>query len=249
MDHRDALITEVNNKLLVVTADNSAGIGQRPNDIVEADPDLVGALTARVALLESVSLGAWPQAVSCTLSFPFATEMGQAVVAGVKGEMSRFNLAETKITGSSESNFPATVTAVGITVISWVEKSHLLLNKLQENDSIFIIGRPYVGQEVVANLSRLPDNQTLKKLTALAGLHEVIPCGSQGIRAELQRLTENNGWSITEQHHCSIDLTKSAGPASCLIAIGELDYQTLSSRLSEPVNYVGYLRRKNEKNI
>ncbi|QOR34734.1 hypothetical protein IMX26_14870 [Clostridium sp. 'deep sea'] len=245
MKYRDALVTESSSKTLIITADNSVSIGNKEHDYIKVDPKLVGALTARVALLEAVCLNAQPIAVSCTLSFPFDSADAQNIMTGIKSEMLNYSLTEQQLTGSCESNFPATVTAIGITVISEL-LNEPLINKTKLNDKIFVIGKPLVGPEVVQHKSLLPTVNTIKKLQSLKNIHEIIPCGSGGVNSELKQATLNNDCHI-ELVNTELDLNKSAGPATCLIVVGDIELQHLQSAINNKITLIGYVRSKNEK--
>ena len=240
MKYRDALVTKIGNKNIVITTDNSVSIGKQKHDLVNVDPELVGQLTARVALLEAISLNAKPLAVSCTLSFPFTNNIAQQILLGIKKEMSNYNLTKAQLTGSCESNFPATVTAIGVTVVSEL-RQNALMSKIQPNDRVFVIGMPLVGPEVVENLRVLPTANSVKSLLALDYVHEIIPCGSGGVNSELKQVTLNTGYRI-ELTDTRLNLHKSAGPASCLLVIGNINLHQINQVVKNQVSLIGYIK-------
>lgn len=244
-NQRDALITTCGGQRIVITADNSAGIGHAKLDQVQVDPYLVGLLTARVALLEAIALGADPVAISSTLSFDHQSSDGQRIHKGILAAAATIGLGPEQITGSSETNFPAEITCLGVTAVSAVAREQLLLGRVKPGDACWLLGRPRVGAEVVAAHGGLPTLPLVKSLTSWPLVQEIMPVGSQGIRWELTQLAGRSSlrWQA-EPMGGSFPWRKSAGPATCVIVCGQLDPEQLAAHTGQPVILLGHFVEK-----
>jgi hypothetical protein len=57
---RDILVFQQNESCLTIAADTLGAIGEKPADLFRASPELCGRMTARVCLMETLSVGAHP---------------------------------------------------------------------------------------------------------------------------------------------------------------------------------------------
>jgi hypothetical protein len=78
-----------------------------------------------------------------------------------------------------------------------------------------IVGRPLVGNEVIEHEDRVAPLSIFQEVSKLRDVM-VWPVGSKGILYELNQMFENVGFS-KEKVVTEVDITKSAGPASCYI--------------------------------
>lgn len=240
--HRDACIKSCGNRLLVITSDNAATIGQAPRDKLVVDPYVVGYLTARVAAMEAVALGANPVVVSSTLSFNYRTNQGQRLTQGVLALMKDLGLSPHDLTGSCETNFPADVTCVGITVASLAEPEGLLLHQAQAGDCCYLLGMPKVGLDVLQTYSSLIKPATVQKLTGWHEVHEVLPIGSHGIQHELREVANAYQLGFCPYLPSDFGWSQSAGPATCLLVIGKSGLEARLQTLGEQVTLLGHLQ-------
>lgn len=101
------------------------------------------------------------------------------------------------------------------------------------NDSVLLlVGMPKVGAEL--SVEGDPDIVTMediKILTDVFHASEIVPVGSHGIAYECQLLAENNGMTLSLKNNDLVNLYKSAGPVTCVIAA-----VSLSSFQSVPVD-------------
>jgi hypothetical protein len=237
--HRDACLRRCGDRWLALASDNSAGIGWAAEDALPADPYLVGRLTARVAALEVLSLGATPFLSSSTLSFDYESDHGRSLTQGIVDLLAEVSLTQNDLTGSCETNFPARLTCLGVTVLGWAECGRLLLNRVQPGDECYLLGQPLLGPAVLAGWRTLLDLPTVQQLVSWRELHELLPVGSRGIRRELDGLATayDLGWSPGPTP--AADWSASAGPATCLLAIGEGGLGQRLGSLDQPVSYLG----------
>ncbi len=122
---RDLLLLRVTrDRLLAVSCDAAGGIGSKPHDKVRANPRLLGKMTARVALMELLAIGANPIALAGTLSVePKPT--GDQVIKGMLAEVRYARLRNVQILASSEKNVKVSQTGIGVTAIGFVSTSNL----------------------------------------------------------------------------------------------------------------------------
>jgi hypothetical protein len=219
-------------KCMVMACDSSGAIGEKELDLVKASPYLVGRLTARVALLEVISVGARPQMLSATISNePFPT--GEQVLKGVRDELHFMQLDHVlkHITISTEKNFETKQTAIGITVIGVCKPIDLKISSSENQDSVYLLGLPKVGNEIQGfDDQEIVNGQQVMQLLENSSVHDILPIGSKGISKELELMCANSALEFVLDPRIAIDIEKSAGPSTCLIVtiakdaeLGEFD--------------------------
>lgn len=241
VQHRDAYLGWAGRQRLIIATDNAANIGPAAADQLAVDPYLVGYLTARVAALEAVTLGATALAVSSTLSYDYQNQYGQQITAGVLAVLAELGLPTTALTGSCETNFPAEVTCLGVTVIALAEPETLLLNQVKAGDGCYLVGTPRVGVAVLQAYRQLPSMQQVQELASWPETSEVIPVGSRGVAHELEQLARVYGRQFRPCLPHDWGWQQSAGPATCLLAIGAPGLEGRLRAGAEPIMLLGYL--------
>lgn len=215
---RDVEVVTINEKQhMVMACDSCGGVGEKEFDIVKVSPYVVGRFTARVALMEVVSVGASPQMVSVTISNELSPT-GEGIISGINDELKFMNIGKLPMTISTEKNFETKQTGIGITVIGLCEKSDLRIASSRANDLIYCAGLPKVGNEI--NGVDDPDVAKIvhiKKLLSKEGIHDIIPIGSKGILKEIEIMAKNIDCEFVCEPNIRIDINKSAGPSTCLI--------------------------------
>jgi len=207
-------------RLLAFSCDAAGGIGSKPHDRVRAEPRLVGKLTARVALMELLAVGADPIAV--VGAFPVEPEpTGNRLLEGVREEVREAGLGKLRILCSSEKNVRVNQTGVGVTAIGLLSASRLKVGRCRVGDEVVAVGRPYVGQEVVRAEEHgwVAETVDVIKLRRSRLVHELIPVGSRGIFYEAGVVAGDSGLLFNALASAGIDLEKSAGPATVLLAV------------------------------
>lgn len=215
---RDADVTILNDKQYIVTACDSCGaIGSKEYDVVKVPPYFVGRLTARVALVEVISLGAVPITISAAISNePFPT--GEEILLGINNELRCMCLTELPMVISTEKNVETKQTAVGITVVGICEKKNLRVALTKPGDLLYCLGIPKVGNEIkgVDDPDIIQGNH-VQELLEIKGIHDIVPIGSKGIFKEAEILASTVNCKFIFEPEKEIDINKSAGPATCLI--------------------------------
>ncbi|QZY54792.1 AIR synthase related protein [Crassaminicella profunda] len=238
--YRDAEIIELNKEeVLVVACDSCGGIGLKRGDFLKAPPFMVGKYTARVSLMEVLSLGA--KAISFTANIcsePNPT--GKEILRGIKSELKECAL-DIPITISTEKNMTTSMTALGTTVIGICKKTEILINQSNPQDFVYAVGIPKVGEEVEKDTGEIANAATLLKLLKIKNIKEIIPVGSLGIKGEINKFLKGKKLNMEYTKKISLNLEKTAGPGTVLLVMseGELKYD-----LNIPKNFIGQLIKK-----
>lgn len=244
---RDLLLLRVSrDRLLTVSCDAAGGIGSKPHDKVRAHPRLLGKMTARVALMELLAIGASPIAITGTLSVePKPT--GDQVVKGMLAEVRYARLRNVQILASSEKNVKVGQTGIGVTAIGFVSTSNLKMGLCRSGDEVVAVGEPHVGQEVLRGEAsrKIADTLDIIKIREKSFVHEIIPVGSRGILKEARTLAKDSDLSIRLLKSQRVDLKKSAGPATVLVcALRAGSFRKVEALLHKPTRVIGYLCKR-----
>lgn len=240
---RDLLILQVGGPLLVIGCDSCGGVGPKERDVVRVPSYIVGRFTSRVALMEVMASGASPVCLVDTLCCE-PDPAGAEVLRGIEDELAAAGLAgRVEVTGSSEKNIPVVQTGVGVTVIGVAAGGGLRLGTSERGDEVVCAGASKVGSEISLDDREIADIPALSRLMGAREAHEVVPAGSRGILHEARELAASSGLSFVAVEPPPVDLLKSAGPATCLVATVEPGAsKRLADALNKPVFHVGWLR-------
>ncbi|CEP66322.1 PurM, N-terminal-like [Moorella glycerini] len=242
--YRDLTILDLDEqRSLVIACDSAGAIGPKEADVVRVPGYILGRFTARVALMEVLAIGAWPVCIVNTLCVE-PEPAGAAIREGVADEIRELGIdPEKALTGSSEKNVPTSQSGIGVTVIGLAVKTSLLMGRLAACDALALFGRPKVGAEVFLEDQEIVDLKTVRLLLAQPEVREIVPVGSRGILAEAQDLAALYGLQINwRQNLPELDLHKSAGPATCILAAGDqAALETAGHRAGKPFCLLGTL--------
>lgn len=221
---RDVLTIPFNNEeSVIVASDNSGAIGLKSMDAVHASYETVAYYCFRVAVMECMSAGGEPFAV--TVQNFCGEDAWLSLLNGIHNGVKELGLEGIQITGSTESNFNLLQSAVGVTVLG-KKKNISLDNRLyfSEQTKLAVIGTPLIGDEVVEREAEVAPLSVFKQLCSMEDVI-ILPVGSKGILSELNNIFTNrkfDGISIKT----SVDIYKSSGPSTCFIIafpIGKID--------------------------
>jgi hypothetical protein len=241
---RDLSLFKLDRKrILVVSCDSAGGIGPKPFDNVKVSGSVVGKFTARVALMEVLSVGALPFCITVALSVePQPT--GAQILNGIRSELRHASLALPITLQSSEKNFAVKQTGLGITVLSIASPRSLRMNRCERGDAVVAIGTPQVGEEVVSGERNksVSDTMDVRRLLKIPFVHEILPVGSQGILHEAQILAKESGLKLSLRSELNLDILKSAGPATVtLCTIPSSRSELLRRIIGKHVSAIGTL--------
>jgi hypothetical protein len=205
--------------LLAVTCDAAGGIGSKPHDKVRADPRLVGKMTARVALMELLAVGADPIAITGTFAVEPEPTANRAI-DGIRDELRSARLSNIRLLYSSEKNIRVDQTGIGITAFGVVSEPALKIGRCKQGDEVVAVGEPCVGTEVIrAEKNRMvADTLDVIRLRKNPSVHELIPVGSRGILYEARVMARESRLRFVPLKFQQLNLKKSAGPATVLLA-------------------------------
>lgn len=238
---RDLLIYNTSDgAALIVSCDSAGAIGPKGRDVIAASGYVLGRYITRVALMELIACGAEPILVVDALCVE-RDPTGNEIIKGVRDEAALAGLdPEMAVTGSTEENISTCQTGIGITAIGVAERSELRLGKASIGDVLVCIGVPKVGNEVTLDDPEIVDLRAVRALANIEWVHEIVPVGSRGIRAEAWDLAETSGLGTRVEPSVHLDLDKSAGPATCVVAACDgARWQELSAITGKPVFLVG----------
>lgn len=238
--YRDLIIIYERDIAYVISCDSLGAIGNKEHDQLKVSEDVVGKTTIKVALAEALCLGAMPLVMADTLSVEM-DPTGKKIIDAIEDELAENNLSHVLLTGSTEENFPTSMTGIGITVISRANVSDLKVKNTKRGMHVCLLGYPLVGSEVINSKDalELKDYVSIRKSKEIV---EAIPVGSKGIKYELEVLERLSGLKIDINAHCTIDLLKSGGPATCCIIVcEEMDIPAVKKLTDKPFNYIGKL--------
>lgn len=229
---------------MVIGCEAAGGIGPKKHDKVKVNGYILGRFSARVALMEVLSIGAKPLCLVDTLSVEM-DPTGKEIIKGVKSSVKESGLdPKLALTGGTENNFKTEQTGIGITVIGIVEKDKLRIGNSKVGDALVAIGVPSVGLEVIKaeKEGKIADLKDLKALLALHFVNDIIPVGSEGIRHEIEVLAKNSILNFDLNNGLSLDLEKSAGPATVIVfTVSENKLEKIKKKINKPILVLGHL--------
>lgn len=213
---------------LVVTTDNSGGIGEKSHDLVKVSDQLTAYFAARVALLEQWAAQADPIAV---LIHNFSGEESWAqYVEGVEKAFRESNMEPSQITGSTETNMDLMQSAVAITMIG--KKREVPVTPDLE---WYVYGMPLVGDDVLERPGEIASLGLVKEAMENGCVRQIWPVGSTGILSEYRKLTGVPDADI----EVDVDVYASAGPATAvLVGITEGDIEQTRRILGNPLRKI-----------
>jgi hypothetical protein len=107
---------------------------------------------------------------------------------------------------------------------------------------IVAIGNPKVGDEVIAAEARgeIADLKNVTQLLQRKYVHDIAPVGGFGIANEARMMAYGVGRQLKLLEVQGLDLNKSAGPATVILAtIDREKLEDLTSLIPKPINVVG----------
>jgi hypothetical protein len=245
---RDLLITELTEEIWLVTASDSAGgIGPKSHDSFFTTGYELGRMVIRVPIMEVLASGAVPITVIDAL----AVEMdptGREIIHGVKDESADAGInPDLAVTGSTEDNVITVQTGVGAVVIGFVHKKDFRPGKSSDGDIVICVGIPKSAPEYKVAYSdpEITTPQTVRELSKLDFVHDILPVGSKGVRHEFQELANSAQLEGSYYNDILIDINKSGGPSTCcLVSLQHDKFGMLAQKIKKPNFLLGELRNK-----
>ncbi len=198
---RDVLVLKEHN--LVIATDNCGSIGTKSLDEVVARNYDVAYFSARVVLMELLSVKVRPHTFIMHI---FNSDDHDEYLRGVKKALHEVDLVNLKYLSSTESNFKMSQSAFSLTMLGKYLEN-------EEKSSLYygVLGKPLVGDEVLEEKSAIVPLKVFKMLLEDDNITTILPVGSKGI---LYEFTNNLAKKLVD---CELDCLKSAGPSTCVI--------------------------------
>ncbi len=233
---RNLTFVNIEDKIIGICCDSSGSIGEKEYDVLKVDPYFVGAFTARVGLIELLSLDGKILAISngiCNEMEP----TGKRILEGIQGEVKKLGLANLSITGSTEENFASSMTGIGLTVVGLINKDKLNFEKIVDGDIVALCGIPKVGEEISLDGDKdLVTYGDINNLINWKGTKDIIPCGSKGVSYKCNLYNDKLTFI---RNNTKINLEKSCGPATCCVVIIKKEYKNNIIKTDAPFNIIG----------
>jgi len=241
---RDLTLIKIDrDKTMVIACDSCGSIGMKTGDVLKVPPFYTGKYTARVALMEVLCTGA--QVI--TVVDAICNEMdntGLEIIKGIKEELKASGIKDIVLTGSTEENFETVSTGLGITVVGIAENKILKVNKVKAKAIVVSIGLPKMGDEIKLDSDEeIVQYNTIAILLKTPGVYEIVPVGSKGIYNEVCQLAESNRMKFEIEKNVSIDVNKSAGPSTVVIAAISEKALELIKQIKN-INIIGRLNKE-----
>lgn len=227
---------------IVAGSTSSGAVGPKEMDKVKVDGRVLGKFLARVALMDVTATGAFPLILSVTLGVE-KEPTGNAILEGIRHEARSIGLDPNQVLmENTEDNFETVQTGVGLTVVGFANEEELRIGKTCPGDLIVAIGKPKVGDEVIAAEARgeIADLKNVTQLSQRRYVHDIWPVGGFGIASEARMMAYGVGRQLKLLEVQGLDLNKSAGPATVILAtIDKEKLEDLTSLIPKPINVVG----------
>lgn len=220
--YRDLAFARVPGGHIVVAADSCAATGRKAADVLDVSPQHVGAVSARVVMLELMCVGAAIRVIADGVCSEM-TPTGEGIIRGFHAEMAKAGLPPEILTGSTEDNFATAMTGVGTAGVGFLA-GEFVPPVCHEGDVVCALGEPLVGEAVTqkrdAAIARYTDVMTLR---ADKRVSEMVPVGSHGVAWEIEGLAALHGLTARFVAAPPFDLAQSGGPSTCVLAVMSAD--------------------------
>ena len=227
---------------IVAGSTSSGAVGPKEVDKVKVDGRVLGKFLARVALMDVSAIGAFPLLLSVTLGVE-KEPTGNAIIEGIRGEVRSIGLDPNQVLmENTEDNFETLQTGAGLTVVGFANEEELRIGKTCPGDLIIAIGKPKVGDEVIAAEARgeIAELKNITQLSQKKYVHDIWPVGGFGIASEAKMMAYGVGRPLKTFDVPGLDLNKSAGPATVVLATIDRDsLEDLMSMIPKPISVVG----------
>ncbi len=227
---------------VVVGSTSSGAVGPKSLDKVKVEGRVLGKFLARVALMDVAATGAFPIMLSVTLGVE-KEPTGRQILEGIRREAAVLGVEVSQVLmENTEDNFETVQTGVGLTVVGFANDQDLRIGKTMPGDLLVAVGKPKVGDEVIPAEARgeIADLKNVTWLSQRKYVHDIVAVGTFGIAYEARTLAFAVGRQLKLTGKPPIDLEKSAGPATVVLAtIDSQKFDELASTIRKPICVVG----------
>jgi selenophosphate synthetase-related protein len=239
----DVSIMKVPTGHAIVTGSTSSGaVGPKKLDKVQVDGKVLGKFLARVALMDVTATGAFPIMLSVTLGVE-KEPTGNEILEGIRKETRVLGLDPNQVLmENTEDNFETVQTGAGLTVVGFANEDELRLGKTTPGDLVVAVGKPMVGDEVIAAEvhGEIADLRNVVSLSQRKYVHDIVAVGSLGIADEAKMMAFAVGKQLRFEEVQRLDLEKTAGPATVVLAtVKPENLEDLEALIPKPINVIG----------
>lgn len=220
------------NQTLLMAADISASIGEKPGDDLQVPIKVTAKYAARVCLMELMAQNAVPQSIF-TLVGNEKNPTGKLVWEAIEEELTQLPY-ETSVTlnGSTEDNMQTTQTSIGVIALGVVE-GEFSEPSYEDAKLVIQVGTPYVGSDMLAHESELPTYDDLHNWVHTDSILDIIPVGSSGSQHDLAYLKTQGQLKLKETEASWLEL--SGGPSTSFVLV--LNQETVPALIEDNFNY------------
>ena len=190
---------------LIITIDNAGSIGEKKNDTITTNYETLAYYTLRTALIENIVQ--YTKVIGMTFANFCGDDNHKAIIKGISKIEEEIGY-KIPFISSSESNFDMKESALSFTCIGQ-KKYH----KKQNFTNVAIIGKPLLGNEIIEKHNEIVSIEEIIALLESENVSKVISTGSKGIKLKIKEKLS------IECESCEIDLSKSAGPSTCVVVL------------------------------
>ncbi len=227
---------------IVIGSTSTGAVGPKEMDKVKVNGTILGKFLGRVALMDVTATGAFPLMLSVTLGVE-KNPTGNSILEGIRREARSIGLDPNQVLmENTEDNFETMQTGAGLTVVGFANEDELRIGKTCPGDLIVAIGKPKVGNEVISAEVRgeIADLKNVAQLSQKKYVHDISPVGGFGIASEARMMAYGVGRQLKLAEVISLDLNKSAGPATViLVTIDKDKLEDLTDLIPKPISVVG----------
>ncbi|MCJ7793476.1 AIR synthase related protein, partial [Candidatus Bathyarchaeota archaeon] len=227
---------------IVAGSTSSGAVGPKIMDKVKVDGRVLGKFLARVALMDVIATGAFPLLLSVTLGVE-KEPTGHEILEGIRREARSLGLDPNQVLmENTEDNFETVQTGAGLTVVGFANEDELRIGKTSPGDIIVAVGKPKVGDEVILAEAKgeIADLKNVTQLSQKKYVHDIAAVGTFGIADEARMMAFGVGRQLKLVEVQGLDLYKSAGPATVVLATVDRErLEDLTSLIRKPINVVG----------
>ena len=227
---------------IVAGSTSSGAVGPKIMDKVKVDGRVLGKFLARVALMDVIATGAFPLLLSVTLGVE-KEPTGNEILEGIRREARSLGLDPNQVLmENTEDNFETVQTGAGLTVVGFANEDELRIGKTSPGDIIVAVGKPKVGDEVILAEAKgeIADLKNVTQLSQKKYVHDIAAVGTFGIADEARMMAFGVGRQLKLVEVQGLDLYKSAGPATVVLATVDRErLEDLMSLIRKPINVVG----------
>ena len=190
---RDLNLFRIGGTVLSFAVDSSGSVGWLADDRFPCPPHRSGGFMVKVVLTETLCAGFDPVAVYLDVCYAPPPQF-DAFLAGIRDELRSAHVSPDLLFASCGDHPEPRTSACGITVVGALRPGHLRPGRSRPGDLVYAVGLPFEKDEPLRNTT----TEEIVRILSLPYVHEVLPCGSHGIRYEAESLAATSGLRFHE---------------------------------------------------